>query len=126
MGKRLMCPSCRSGNEYDVPVNETTATLCDVRCRTCGHHFPYGFKAEYVTERDPDEPRAPSSPDPADVGSLVDGVRERLARYVATYADYHDRDRDILLIYLVDMDQRLDERLSSLHRKLDVIITRLR
>ena len=126
MGKRLTCLSCRSVNEYDVPVNETTATLREVRCRTCGHHFPYGFKAEYVTEREPDEPREQPIPKTADIASLVDGSRDRLAQYVATHTDYHDRYRDILLLHLVDMGQRLDERMTSLHRKLDVIIARSR
>ena len=126
MGKRLMCPSCRAANEYDVPANEPTATLRDVRCRACNHSFPYGFKSEYVTEREPDETRDPTTSDFGDIASLAHGAHDRLARYVDKYTDYHDRDRDILLLHLVEMMQRLDERLSSLHRKLDVLIVRQR
>jgi hypothetical protein len=125
MGKRLTCPRCNAGNEYDVPVLEKSAPLRDVRCRACGHRFPYGYSPEYVTEAEV-EPQERRSPDDLyDVATERVAARERLSRHVARYTEYHDRDRDILLLHLLDMDDHLDHELSSIKRTLDVIVKRI-
>lgn len=124
MGKRLTCPRCNTGNEYDVPAFEKSSPLREVRCRACGHRFPYGFAPEYVTEGEVD-PEARRSPDEPSDGVITAAARERLSRHVARYPEYHDRDRDILLLGLLDMDDRLDNELASIKRMLDVIVKRI-
>ena len=126
MGKRLTCPRCGASNEYEVPANEVTATLRQVPCRACGHRFGYGFKPEYVTEAEP-EPREERRVDePYD--SSVEGViaKERLERLVMQHRDYHDRDRDVLLLRLVDMADHLDTELAAIKRAIDVFAKRSR
>lgn len=123
MGKRLTCPRCGVGNEYDVPPNEVTATLRQVACRACGHRFGYGFKAEYVTEAEP-EPRERSQPEPYDSSTEVASAKERLERHVMQHREYHDRDRDVLLLHLIDMTYHLDQALGGVKRALDVLIKR--
>lgn len=127
MGKRLTCPRCGITHEYDVPANEVTAMLREVLCRGCGHRFNYGFKPEYVTEAEPTMPREERSPiEPYD--SSVEAViaRECLTRHVMQHRDYHDRDRDVLLLYLLDMTDHLDQELTGIKRVLDVLAKRSR
>jgi uncharacterized Zn finger protein (UPF0148 family) len=124
MGKRLTCPRCNVGNEYTVPLLEKSAPLRDVRCRACGHRFSYGFSPEYVTEADV-EPQERRSPDePYDAATETVAARERLSRHVVRYPEYHDRDRDLLLLHLLDMGDRIDNELSSIKRMLEVIVKR--
>ena len=123
MGKRLTCPRCGVANEYDVPANEVTATLRQVACRACGHRFGYGFKPEYVTEAEPEiRERSPAEP----YDSSVEGVnaKARLERHVMQHREYHDRDRDVLLLHLIDMTYHLDHELGSIKRILDVLVKR--
>ncbi len=122
MGKRLSCTRCGIDNEYDVPANESLATLREVRCRACGHRFTYGFRPEYVTEPEPHEFRAPE--EPFDSGIETDAARARLAQHVTRHTEYHDRDRDILLLHLLDMADRLDGEIASVKRMLDVFSKR--
>lgn len=124
MGKRLTCPRCGVANEHDVPANEVTATLRQVPCRACGHRFDYGFKPEYVTEAEapPREERAPDEPYDSSVEAVI--AREHLTRYVMQHRDYHDRDRDVLLLHLLDMTDHLDHELAAIKRMLDVFIKR--
>ncbi len=126
MGKRLTCPRCQAVNEYDVPPIEATVPLREVRCRPCGHRFNYGFAPEYVTAPDPEltELGAAQPANDLDIGAEVSFSRDRLARHVARHAEYHDRDRDILLLHLVDMADHLDHELSSIKRAIDVISKR--
>lgn len=127
MGKRLACPRCGVSNDYDVPANEVTATLREVVCRSCGHRFGYGFKPEYVTEAEapPQEPRELT---PYDSAIEVVRAKERLERHVMQHREYHDRDRDVLLLHLIDMMERMpdhvDHELGAIKRMLDVIIKR--
>lgn len=122
MGKRLTCTRCGVENEYDVPPNESLATLREVRCRACGHRFTYGFRPEYVTEPEPREPSAPA--EPYDARIETDAARERLTQHVTRHTTYHDRDRDILLLHLLDMADRLDGEIASVKRMLDVFVKR--
>ena len=124
MGKRLTCPRCAVGHEYDVPTNEVTATLRQVPCRACGHRFDYGFKPEYVTEPEPGSHDDPRPGDPFDGSVEVVHARARLERYVMQHREYHDRDRDVLLLHLVDMHDHLDHELATIKRMLDVFIKR--
>lgn len=126
MGKRLTCPRCGVSNEYDVPVNEVTATLRQIPCRGCGHRFNYGFKPEYVTEAEPEirEERTPA--EPYDSAAEAETARERLTWHVVQYRDYHDRDRDVLLLHLLSMVDHLDHELGAIKRVLDVLTKRSR
>jgi DNA-directed RNA polymerase subunit RPC12/RpoP len=123
MGKRLPCPRCGAASEYDVPPNEAMAPQREVKCRPCGHRFVYGFAPEYVTEadREPEEPRAPTA---YDLAAEVVIAREHLTRHVMQDRHYADRDRDVLLLHLLDMADHLDEELGSIKRVLDVIVKR--
>jgi hypothetical protein len=124
MSKRLACPRCGDQAVHDVPVNEAMAPQREVGCRTCGHRFPYGFAAEYVTEREP-EIREPSAPDDSYDGAAQALIaRERLTRYVIQHVEYHDRDRDVLLLHLLEMADHLDHELSAVKRTLDVFVKR--
>ena len=121
MGKRLACTRCGVENEYDVPSNESLATLREVRGSAWGHRFTYGFRPEYVTESEPREPRAE---EPYDARIETDAARERLTQHVTRHTTYHDRDRDILLLHLLDMAERLDGEIASVKRMLDVFSKR--
>jgi hypothetical protein len=127
MGKQLTCPRCRAVNAYDVPVLESSAPLRKVPCRSCGHRFDYGFRAEYVTEPEAALSELGSqrtSDGPLDLATEVAVARERLAQHVIRHVDYHDRDRDVLLLYVADMADRLDNELATIKRTLDVIVKR--
>ncbi|HSX23438.1 MAG TPA: hypothetical protein VLE97_11745 [Gaiellaceae bacterium] len=126
MGKRLMCPRCGSSAEYDVPVAEAMAPQREVKCRPCGHRFVYGFAAEYVTEadREPEEPTARSA-STYDSSTEVVIARDRLSRHVMQHREYADRDRDVLLLHLLDMADHLDQELGAIKRMLDVFAKRL-
>ena len=123
MGKRLTCPRCGASADYDVPINEAMAPQREVRCRPCGHRFIYGFAAEYVTEteRPPEEPRAP---EPYDLSAEVVIARDRLSRHVMQHREYSDRDRDLLLLHLLDLADHLDADLAAIKRMIDVIAKR--
>lgn len=41
------------------------------------------------------------------------------------HRDYHDRDRDVLLLHLIDMADHLDHELSTIKRTLDVLVKRV-
>lgn len=124
MGKRLTCPLCGVENEHDVPLREAMAPQREVACRACGRRFVYGFAPEYVTEREP-IPQEMRSPDAPYDGALEVGMaRDRLTRHVMRHREYHDRDRDILLLHLLDMIDHLDEALSGIKRVVDVIAKR--
>jgi hypothetical protein len=84
----------------------------------------YGFKPEYVTEAEPAlrEERQPA--EAYDSSVEVMHAKERLSRHVMQYRDYHDRDRDILLLYLIDRGDRIDHELAAIKRMLDVFIKR--
>ena len=120
MGKRLTCQRCGIGNEYAVPANEITATLRQIPCRACGHRFDYGFKPEYVTEAG----REPRRNEPYDSSVEPTIARERLTRHVMQPREYHDRDRDVLLLHLLDMADHLDHELAAIKRVLDVFVKR--
>jgi len=127
MGKRLTCPRCRADNEYDVPAIEAASPLQQVRCRACGHRFSYGFAPEYVTEPDPalSELHGQRAADePYDAAAEVATARDRLARHAARHPEYLDRDRDVLILHLVDMADHLDHELASIKRTLDVLAKR--
>ena len=40
------------------------------------------------------------------------------------HRDYHDRDRDVLLLHLLDMADHLDHELATIKRTLDVLVKR--
>jgi len=122
--KRLTCPRCGASNEYEVPANEVTATLRKVPCRACGHRFGYGFKPEYVTEAEPEPREERRANEPYDSSVEVVIAKERLERHVMQHRDYHDRDRDVLLLHLVDMAAHLDHELASIKRAIDVFAKR--
>lgn len=124
MGKRLTCPRCSVSNDYDVPANEVTATLQKVPCRACGHRFSYGFKPEYVTEAEPELRDGPSPVEPYDSSAEAVTARQRLTWHVVQYRDYHDRDRDVLLLHLLNMADHLDHELAAIKRMLDVFVKR--
>jgi hypothetical protein len=125
MGKRLTCPRCRVDHEYDVSANEATAPLQQVRCKSCPHRFSYGFAPEYVTSPDPElAERGPRADEPYDAAAEAPAARDRLARHVARHTDYLDRDRDVLLLHLIDMEDHRDQELASIKRMLDVIVKR--
>ena len=126
MGKRLTCPRCGVGNEYDVPANEVAATLRQIPCRGCGHRFDYGFKPEYVTEAEPAPQEERSAHEPYDSSVEPTIARERLTRYVMQHREYHDRDRDVLLLHLLDMADHLDHELTTIKRTIDVLVKRSR
>ena len=119
-----MCTRCGGSGEYDVPANEVTATLREVACRACGHRFGYGFKPEYVTESEPEfrEERVEQQPYDSSVDTAV--ARERLTRHVMQHREYHDRDRDVLLLHLLDMADHLDGELAAIRRAIDVFAKR--
>lgn len=125
MGKRLSCPRCGASAEYDVPAAEAMAPQREVRCRPCGHRFVYGFAAEYVTEteRAPEEAFATRSAS-YDSSAEVAISRERLSRHVMQHREYADRDRDVLLLHLLDMADHLGGELSAIKRILDVLAKR--
>ena len=124
MGKRLTCPRCAVAREYDVPTNEVTATLRQVPCRACGNRFDYGFKPEYVTEVEPPPREERRADDPYDSSVEVVNARESLERHVMQHRDYHDRDRDVLLLHLIGMLDHLDHEIAALKRVLDVVVKR--
>ena len=119
-----MCPRCAVSNEYEVPANEVTATLQQIPCRACGHRFDYGFKPEYVTEAEADlrEDRSHDELYDSSVEAVI--AKERLTRHVMQHREYHDRDRDVLLLHLLDMADHLDHELSSIKRVLNVLVKR--
>lgn len=123
MGKRLMCPTCRATADYDVPGNEAMASQREIKCRPCGNRFVYGFAPEYVTEadREPQEARAPAVYDSAAEAVIA---RDRLARHVMRNPQYSDRDRDVLLLHLLDSADHFDDALSAIKRVLDVLAKR--
>lgn len=123
MAKRLTCPRCAASAEYDVPPNEAMAPQRAVKCRPCGHRFIYGFAPEYVTEadREPEESRTPAA---YDLAAEIVIAREHLTRHVMQDLHYADRDRDVLLLHLVDMADHLDQELAAVKRVLDVIVKR--
>ena len=47
-----------------------------------------------------------------------------LTRHVMQHRDYHDRDRDVLLLHLLDMADHLDHELATIKRTLDVLVKR--
>jgi hypothetical protein len=127
MAKRLSCPRCRAEGEYDVPPIEAAAPLREVGCRACGHRFSYGFAPEYVTTPNPELAelgKTHPADAPYDGPSAIAAAREALMRHVTRHAEYHDRDRDVLLLYLVDMVDRLDQDLTAIKRTLDVLAKR--
>jgi DNA-directed RNA polymerase subunit RPC12/RpoP len=124
MGKRLTCTRCGAENEYDVPTQEAAATLREVRCRACGKRFAYGFRPEYVTESEPQLRESRSSDASYDSATETVAARERLTQHVMRHTEYHDRDRDVLLLHLLDMADHLDHEQSSIKRALDVLIKR--
>jgi hypothetical protein len=79
---------------------------------------------EYVTEADSELPERRGPGEPFDSAAETVVARERLTQHVTRHTEYHDRDRDILLLHLLDMADRLDHELSSVKRVLDVIVKR--
>lgn len=123
MGKRLTCPRCSASIVYDVPEDEASAPLQEIRCRPCGHRFSYGFAAEYVTEPEPQEPQARAEA-PDDIGIEYDAACRRLALHVARYPEYLDRDRDLLMLCLLDTGNQVRQDLAMIQRSIDVILKR--
>ena len=108
-----------------MSANEAAAPLQQVRCRACSQRFAYGFAPEYVTEADPElAERGPRADESYDAAAEVPAARDRLARHVVRHADYLDRDRDVLLLHLIDMEDHRDQELASIKRMLDVIVKR--
>jgi transcription elongation factor Elf1 len=158
MGKRLVCPACRSENTYDEPL-----AFMNVRCKACGRTFSAEANL-YVTEEPKPKPSielvqltctcclsensyAPeerigdvhrhggaarckacgevfnvAAPDDAHALKRhkhreVVEARVRLLAHVSKHPDYLDRDRDLLLLHLV-------ERIDELHLDLSKITKR--
>lgn len=82
------------------------------------------FQPEYVTEREPHDDAAPI--EPFDYDTEIALARDRLYAQVAQQRNYPGRDRDLLLLRLLDESDRLDERLTVIKRTLDVLVTRTR
>lgn len=118
MTKRIVCNRCGSKNEYEPSVQQ------DVRCKLCGHHLSYGFHPEYVTEVRVDPQDEGTSFEAIDDPAIALAACERLARHVVRYTEYLDRDRDILLLHMIAMMDRLDSELASIKRMVDVIAKR--
>ena len=77
----------------------------------------------YVTEAE--EPRDQRTPnEPYDSATEAVLARDRLARHVVRFTEYHDRDRDILLLHLLDVADHLGEELSAIKRMIDVLVKR--
>lgn len=101
----LTCPHCRSSNEYERseigPHGET-------RCHACRKAF-----SDVASMRGPvpePKPRVPAPMYTTHGHAEVEEARARLYEYVATYPDYLDRDRDVLLLALFD-------RIDMIHRR---------
>ena len=124
MGKRLTCSRCNATNEHDVPAIEATAPQREVRCRACGHRFVYGYAPEFVTEAEATPREGRSSDGAFDASVEIPAARDRLTRHVARYSEYADRDRDLLLLYQLDLAERVAEDLAAIRRTLDVIVKR--
>jgi hypothetical protein len=77
------------------------------------------FQPEYVTETEPTD-------QPFDYEAEVVLARERLIQYAARHPDYLGRDRDLLLLRLLDAHERLEARLDAIKRAFDVLIARQR
>jgi thioredoxin-like negative regulator of GroEL len=107
-----------------VPAREADASLREVRCRACGHRFGYGFRPEYVTEPESDPQEARAVAEPYDEATETAAALSRLTQHVMRHTEYHDRDRDILLLHLLDAHDQLDNELVSIKRSLDVLIKR--
>jgi hypothetical protein len=80
------------------------------------------FQPEYVTETERDA----NAPEPFDYETAAALARDRLLQYMARHAEYLDRDRDLLLLQLLDATERLDDKLATIKRTLDVIVARMR
>lgn len=82
-------------------------------------------RLQLVVESEPEtrEERSPAEPYSSAEASIA---KERLMRHVMQYRDYHDRDRDVLLLHLLDMGDRLDHELVAIKRMLDVLVKRSR
>jgi hypothetical protein len=79
------------------------------------------FQPEYVTETE----RLDGN-EPFDYETATALARDRLLQYMARHADYAGRDRDLLLLQLLDATERLDDKLAAIKRTLDVIVARMR
>jgi hypothetical protein len=82
------------------------------------------FQLEYVTEHASRDEGAASAP--FDYATETALARDRLIQHVARYPEYLDRDRDLLLLRLLDATEHLDDRLMTIKRTLDVIVVRAR
>jgi len=51
-------------------------------------------------------------------------ARERLARHIARYPEYADRDRDILLLHVLGVMDHLTHEIGSVKRVVDVLSKR--
>jgi len=107
-----------------VPSNEVTAPLREVKCRSCGHGFSYGFAPEYVIEAELDPHTRPDPDAPIDRATDTAAARDRLSRHVVRYPEYADRDRDVLLLYQLDLADHFEDELKAIRRVLDVIVKR--
>jgi hypothetical protein len=96
----------------------------EVRCRPCGHRFVYGYAPEYVTEAERPSEESHASDGIYDGAAEAVLARDRLARHVAKHREYADRDRDVLLLHLLDMADHLDGELAAIKRSLDVVAKR--
>jgi hypothetical protein len=84
------------------------------------------FQPEYVTEREQPHDGDAAPIEPFDYATETALARDRLVQYVARHPDYLDRDRDLLLLQLLDATERLDDRLATIKRTLDVLVARAR
>ena len=109
---RAICPNCRNENLCRVVFGALGADF--VRCPVCAHEF---VPAPAVTEvrhgldkmvRDADQALRFAKED------TVKGALARLKRYLATYPDYLGRDRDILLMHIVEKLDAIERRVDEL------------
>jgi hypothetical protein len=78
-----------------------------------------------VTEAEPEPHESRAADDPFDGAAEAVKARDRLVKYVARYPEYADRDRDVLLLYLLDMTDHVDHELAGIKRAIDVLIKRV-
>lgn len=85
------------------------------------------FQPEYVTEHSSEHPtHSEDAPPPFDYDTESSLARERVLQHVARHREYPGRDRDLLLLRLLDATERLDDRLAGFKRSLDVLATRVK
>jgi hypothetical protein len=83
------------------------------------------FQPAYVTETERLDGTSETT-ELFDYETAAARARDRLLQYMARHADYAGRDRDLLLLRLMDATERLDDKLAAIKRTLDVLVVRIR